>query len=239
VSSIAEILGALGRPAGAQTDGGPRCAQCDGVAVRQVGRLCAECDEAERLSRRRAMLAAAWASVPPAFRGMDARQLVARTRMPDAVLARATEAIARPRVVLVGASGVGKTSLACWMLREVLDAALSSPADLLRRARWARFVDAGRLCRAVREHPLGEGEAAMLSGAIGASICVLDDVGLELQLRMPSNPVVDVIRERHAAAKPTWVTTFLAPQAFENAYGSGTARRVFDGATVLSLDGSA
>jgi DNA replication protein DnaC len=238
VSQLAQLLGSLGWPAAAEA-GGPRCAECDGVPVAHVGRLCVACEEAARQSRQRAMLLAALASIPGAFRDLDARELVARTRMPDSVLAQAREAIVRPRVVLVGASGVGKTSLACWMLREVFESALSSPPGTLHRARWARFVDAGRLCRAVREHPLGEGEAAMLSSAMGASICVLDDVGLELQLRMASNPVVDVIRERHAAGRATWVTTFLAPQAFESAYGSGTARRVFDGATVLSIEGGA
>ena len=52
---------------------------------------------------------------------------------------------------------------------------------------------------------------------------------------MPSNPVVEVIRERHAAERVTWVTTFLSPDAVEKGYGSGTARRVFDGATVISV----
>jgi hypothetical protein len=66
-------------------------------------------------------------------------------------------------------------------------------------------------------------------------VLVLDDVGQELELRLTVNPVVDVIRERHAAGRVTWVTTFLTPEAFEKAYGSGTARRVFDGAVVLAL----
>jgi hypothetical protein len=64
---------------------------------------------------------------------------------------------------------------------------------------------------------------------------LLDDVGVELDMRMPNNPVVDVLRERHATARDMWVTTFLPPEEFERAYGSGTARRVFDGAAILML----
>ena len=99
-------------------------------------------------------------------------------------------------------------------------------------------MDAPRLCRTVREHPLGEGEAPLLAAAYRASVLVLDDVGQDLDLRMAVNPVVDVIRERHAAGRTTWVTTFLAPEAFEKAYGSGTARRVFDGAAVVWMGGA-
>lgn len=68
-----------------------------------------------------------------------------------------------------------------------------------------------------------------------ATVLVLDDLGQELTMRMACNPVVEVIRERHAHERATWVTTFLALPGIEKAYGSGTARRVCDGATVLEL----
>jgi DNA replication protein DnaC len=184
-----------------------------------------------------ALVRVARESIPPVFRGLDAQAVRRRIQIAQEVLDQARLAKERLRVVLVGASGFGKTTLACWMLQQVIDGGLAGTREELTRARWARFVDAPRLARAVREHPLGEGEAPLLESAHRASVLVLDDVGQELELRLNANPVVDVIRERHARARTTWVTTFLAPEAFEKAYGSGTARRVFDEAAVISLGG--
>jgi DNA replication protein DnaC len=234
VNPIAEILAKLQTvAAGERAHDAPRCAECQQVPVTRPGLLCSHCLPRAGQAHRSAALRAARESIPPLFRELDADTLRQRTGLPQATLDQARDAIGRPRVVLAGAAGRGKTSLACWMLRQVIDAGAEGPRDTFRRARWARFVDAARLCRAAREHPLGEGEPPMLAQAQRASVLVLDDVGSELEMRMPTNPVVDVLRERHAAARATWVTTFLPPDAFEKAYGSGTTRRVFEGATIL------
>ena len=231
---LGDVLAMLARGEAPPPVGPPRCARCEREVLR-VGLLCADCRTIERRQLREGALRLARDSIPPAFRDLDAQKVRQRTRLAQDTLELVQTATTRLRVVLVGASGLGKTTLACWMLQQLLDAAIDGPRGTFERARRALFVDAPGLCRAVREHPLGAGDAPLLDRAFRASVLVLDDVGQELELRMASNPVVEVIRERHAAERTTWVTTFLAPEAVEKGYGSGTARRVFDGAEVISV----
>jgi DNA replication protein DnaC len=231
---IADVLAMLARGESPRDVGPARCARCDRDVAR-VGLLCAECQALDRRQLREAALRAARESIPPAFRAIDAQQVRQRTKVDAGTLERARAATTRLRVVLVGASGFGKTTLASWMLRQILDPGVDGAPEVFGRARRALFVDAPALCRAVRDHPLGAGDAPLLESALRASVLVLDDVGQELELRMPCNPVVEVIRERHAANRATWVTTFLSPAGLEKGYGSGTARRVLDGAAVISV----
>jgi DNA replication protein DnaC len=238
VNSLEEILAnlATGKPTAMSVES--KCARCGERPVERSGSWCDVCEAERRRAHRVALVRVARESIPSTFRDLDAQEVRRRVRIPETT-DQAEGAKAHVRVVLVGASGFGKTTLACWMLQQVIDRGVVGTPEELERARWARFVDAPKLALAEREHPLGEGEAPLLRSAHRASVLVLDDVGQELGLRLAVNPVVDVIRERHAAGRATWVTTFLEPDAFEKAYGSGTARRVFDGGVVLSLgDGS-
>jgi hypothetical protein len=233
IDTVLAALNASRAETGARPE--PRCAHCDRVPVSRVGLVCAQCHPLTELAHRRAALAAARASIPPVFRDVGRGELQRRTQLTQKTLDEASGALERRRVVLMGPAGFGKTSLACWMLQQVIEAGVSGPKGAFARGRRARFVDAVRLCRAVREHALGEGEAPMLAMALTASVLVLDDVGQELGMRMASNPVMDVIRDRHSIGRTTWVTTFLTPEAMETAYGSGTVRRIFDEALVMGL----
>ena len=231
---IAEVLAMLANGAAPPPSGPPRCARCD-QQVQRIGRLCAGCEEADRRSLREAALRVARESIPPAFRNLDVQEVRRRTKVDLETLELARISATHLRVVLVGASGFGKSTLACWMLREVIEAGVDGARAGFERARRALFVDAPALCRAVRDHRLGAGDAPLLGSALGASVLVLDDVGQELELRMSCNPVVEVLRERHAQERATWVTTFLSPEALAKAYGSGTARRILDGAVMISV----
>jgi DNA replication protein DnaC len=234
VIPISELLSMLANGTAPAPIGPPRCGRCD-REVRRIGHLCPGCEHLDRRSLREAALRTARESIPPAFRNLDAQEVRRRTTVDQESLELALTSTARSRVVLVGASGFGKTTLACLMLRQVIEVGVDGARAGFERARRALFVDAPGLCRAVRDHPLGAGDAPMLERALRASVLVLDDVGQELELRMPCNPVVEVIRERHAQERATWVTTFLSPAGMEKGYGSGTARRVLDGAAVISV----
>jgi DNA replication protein DnaC len=140
-------------------------------------------------------------------------------------------------VVVLGQTAAGKTSLAAAMLSRIIDDGLDENATPrgLKRATGARFVDALELRKAVAEHALGAGEAPLLRAAMRASILLLDDVGQELQLRTAMNPVVEVIRHRHAQSMPTWITTFLDPEDMTRAYDVALRRRVYDDAKLIRI----
>lgn len=119
------------------------------------------------------------------------------------------------RVVLAGGSGAGKTSLAVACMRERLVAG-------------ARFVSAITLGTARIQHAAGDGEADIVERAIAAPLLLLDDLGEERHTA--TSAVGDVIRERHAAGRATWVTTGLRSRELTAKYGEGVRRRLFDGA---------
>lgn len=197
---------------------------------------CAPCDR-KRAIRRKA--APALASIPEKFSAvtLDApwlAKLVGSTAMDDA---RATDG--GSSAVLVGPPGSGKTSLAIAMFRAVVEAAATQGPlplpDLARRGDGLshRVISAHSLAKARAFHPLGEGEAPAVMAALNADLLLLDELGGE-DARYAS-AVTEVIYERHAAMRPTWITTGVDPKAVASRYGGGIARRVFEDARVFQL----
>jgi hypothetical protein len=127
------------------------------------------------------------------------------------------------RVCLIGTSRAGKTSLAVAMLR----------AWVTKYERSAVFVPAHRLGVARLQHAAGHGEPELVATAMRAPLVLLDDVGSERDF--PTNPIPDVIFERHAQDLPTWVTTGLTRDALVTRYGAGVVARMFERATVIHV----
>ena len=123
-------------------------------------------------------------------------------------------------VLLLGASGMGKTSLAVAAMRLV---------------KGSFFVSAIALERARIEHQAGQGDAPLVARACRARLLVLDDLGQD----KPSNvsAVEAVILARHDAALRTWVTTGLDAAtstgypALEHRYNAGLVRRLTESGT--------
>lgn len=179
----------------------------------------------------RARVAAdAVARIPAAYAGADlaAPWLVALVGR-DAI-ARARDAAGQERAAFLGPPGAGKSSLAAAMFRARAASETSMPA--LRRYRW---TSAHALAKARAVHPLGDGEAPAVEAALEASLLVVDELGGE-DPRYAS-AVAEVLYERHAAARPTWVTTGVGSREIATRYGGGIARRVFEGAEVFRLGG--
>jgi hypothetical protein len=99
--------------------------------------------------------------------------------------------------------------------------------------RAAAFFPAHRLGVARLQHAAGRGEPELVQRAMSMPLALLDDVGSEADTGM--NPLPDIVFERHAADRRTWITTGLSREELVRRYGTGFVTRVFDRAKVLRL----
>jgi hypothetical protein len=106
-------------------------------------------------------------------------------------------------------------------------------AWVAKHERAAMFVAAHRLGVARIQHPAGHGEAELVEAAMKAPLILLDDLGSERDF--PTNPIPDVIVERHAQDLPTWVTTGLPREPLVARYGAGVVARLFERARVIHV----
>lgn len=162
-------------------------------------------------------------AVPTSFRWVDDDALL-RARTCDTALMQASGAVEKTRVVLQGAAGTGKTSLACWMLWQ------------RRYERPLVFISAWDLGKARARHPLGAGDPLEVQTARRAAILILDDLGAERLNR--DGDIEDVVYHRHAHGQTTWVTTGFTQDQITDRYGDGIARRLFEGADIIDCGGS-
>jgi DNA replication protein DnaC len=184
-------------------------------------------DRQRRIQSHDAQILRASGTIPSRYdwARFGAPELRERVRMAGAI-DKAKAAVDANWVVLVGGAGSGKTSLACAMMRAILDRPTwESPREERDRAYGALFAGAYWLAKARHEHPLGAGEAPPIKKAIEATVLVLDDLGLE-QAR--NTAVAEVIYERHAAERQTIITTGFGYSALAERYGDGIARRIVE-----------
>lgn len=207
---------------------------CGPLGTFEHAEVCLDCS-AQR--EHDAQFRVALASIPRRFAWarFGASELPARCQN-RAALAKARVSTAARSVVLLGAPGSGKTSLAAAMLRAVIDEARdrSAAARTHDRGRFARFVSAHDLAKARPEHGLGRGEAGIVQAAMRASVLVIDDLGSEQDGH--ASAVVDVVQVRHNEERPTWVTTWLTQEAAGYRYGSGVERRLFEAAKIITVE---
>jgi hypothetical protein len=176
--------------------------------------------------RRRAALRAFENALPSTYRWarLESPLLVERVKL--ATIPR--EVPTSRSVIFVGPPGVGKTSLSVALLRAMLardleDAALITDDDAERFARCYRFAHAHRLGVA---RISGPSAIADLEAAVRSPILLLDDLGADSSI--PSNAVPEIIAERHAEQRVTWITTSLKPKEIAQRYGGGVARRILE-----------
>jgi len=179
-------------------------------------------DGAHRRGRNEA-LAALERTIPPVYRWSRFSAPELRERVPVAAIALGQSSCREPRICVMGICRAGKTSLAVAMLRQWV---VSS-------GRCGAFLHAYKLGVARIQHPAGHGEPEMVELAIRAPLVLLDDLGSERDHAM--NAVPDVIFERHAENRPTWITTGLTRDQLVKRYGPGVVARIFERAKVIRI----
>lgn len=212
------------------------CERCErkvcpcGAPFDGYGKTCRACSEAASLLE---VLKPMRASIPKRFRwalGAEPSVLRGRVRISEEAIARALAAPPSTDMLLMGDTAAGKTSLVVAML----DAWVRQ--DTYNR-KGARFVEAYWLAGTRGRHPLGQGEAPLVTEAMEASLLVLDDLGSEIGDHR--NVIADVIFSRHNDELPTWITTGWTPEQLMERYGSQIVRRIVEHGKRVTLGGKA
>lgn len=193
------------------------CKRC-GEGTISPATVCEKCAEGDR---RRRLIAGSLSTIPETYRWsrFDAPELASRVKVVSMIM-RARSMRAQSTLVFIGASGVGKTSLAVATLRDRLEHAPDEKAV---------FAPAWRLgiARARSE----DSDPGLVRSASFCDLLVIDDLGSERNV--PSNPVPDIIFERHAEGRATWVTTWMTHTDVAARYGDGIARRIYGRAVII------
>lgn len=149
-----------------------------------------------------------------------------------------------PRLLLLGGTGAGKTSLATAVFRWHLDNALATVASGGERAdhseafaRGMLWVSSMALARARREARFGA-EPDLVRRARTATVLLIDDLGQEPPSEQAD--VVAILAERHQQEARTLVTCGFplvadAGPSVESRYGAHLVRRLSERAHVLAL----
>ena len=146
----------------------PKCTKCEDKADPARGGLCGRCVEREEESERLFQRLIRKSRIPGRYEWalfVNAELMGERIKNEAAIDAAAAWNF-EDRLVLVGAAGSGKTSLACAVAREYIAA----------KCRGAVFVDSFELSMARKHSGLGR-EAELVEQALRANLLVLDDVG--------------------------------------------------------------
>ena len=170
------------------------------------------------------------AQLPPALRDVGADELAWRCSGNEAI--RAARVAWRPPAscMLIGPTGVGKTSAAAWWFRRLVwlgGKAPHGPDDdrsALDTALGLVWAHVPTLERQRGEWPLGRGECPELRDAERASVLFLDELGWE---REPQWLAV-LLDARYSARRPVFVTSSLTSAALAKRYPGAVMRRIVE-----------
>ena len=143
----------------------------------------------------------------------------------------------RQPLILTGPTGLGKTALMAeidfWTERGVRD---GHPALAGRGNCW---IDAEQYCDDVKRGWKWESDGLSAVQIVPAvHQLFLDDLGIERATDQNHDAITSLLRRRHLAGLPTWVTTNLTIDELTSRYGARTVSRLLENALVVPMRGA-
>lgn len=217
------------------------CRDGCGATLERPG-VCDPCAHGFAVAEHDGQLRAALTSIPAQYAWAYpsapelATRIAALTKLSAEKIAERIESLADNRFVLIhGPSGAGKTSLACAVLRHVIDRGRFGASDKnFRVARRARFFAARQIATVHRrdEYNVDAPEIAPRALVSRSAFAVIDDVGQEsggsFRSDDRSKMVADILADRYDSGAQTIITTFATDKQWAAMYGDGIARRCWD-----------
>ena len=198
----------------------PTCPVCSGMGWRMTGRGAIRCDcMAETIETRIER-----AGVPEAYRDAEIHQLElanANGSLTDAVISCTTWLNAypkaqRPGLLLVGPSGVGKTHLACAVLRALLE-----------RGHECLYLDYLESLEAMRNEMRESNlEHRLMDAACSAEVLLWDDLGAQRATDWTEDTVTSVVNHRYNHRQSMILTTNLSDREDPNKIVSSLSDRI-------------
>jgi DNA polymerase III delta prime subunit len=190
----------------------------------------AELEQARQDRHRDAV--AAWRRVPHTYQARELELLPRCSPLLRQKLGRA--ALPTLSALILGPSGIGKTTGLAWLVRRALAEFESSNGERAKEAPGLLWTTAAEIALSDRRHPLGADRAPLLAQAILAPLLVCDDVGLE-----PPGVVAEVLWARYDAGRPVLATSGCTKKQLTAHLGAAGVRRLTDqhaGSPVLVVD---
>jgi hypothetical protein len=128
----------------------------------------------------------------------------------------------RGGLLLLGDTGEGKTTCAAVVARRVIRQGVHEGGPMWELAQGLFWIRAESLERAMRNHPLGRGEAPDYGKAIGAKLLVLDEIGWEKDHKL----IASVLAARYDTRRLTIVTSGQNLAGLRQTYGDAIVRRI-------------
>lgn len=151
--------------------------------------------------------------------GISQREEMRRVRQHLLKYAEDYPNTAKPNIVLMGESGLGKTYLLDCIAERIL-----------RRGKPTVRVTAFRMLESMRRHHFGEqSQAGSFDELLGAELLLIDDLGTEPMMRnITIEYLFTLLNERMAAKRHTIVATNLRMSEIRERYNERVASRLFD-----------
>lgn len=222
--------------AGLALEGGdpsPVCDECRLVSVRWYRDLCDTCKAIRVQESRRLRMSDALRTMPESFHSWAEVTAKADRRIVEAL--RGWER-SKGNLVLLGPTGVGKTTAVCARVRGIIDTAIRGKVDpeAIAFAAGIRWIDAPTLSRATRQYALGRGEPPDVTESICATLLVLDELGYE---QSRDRAIADVIEQRYNRQLLTISTSGRTRAEMVTQYGDAVFRKLIAGGSVIDCHG--